>query len=139
MSPVRAWPSGESEHWSEREPGIPSGGASPCSSWGSFAPAWPNLQSYGSSGHCGWNLAEASSNDAEISTQETKHHTRRVGELRFITPVGPEELTLQALSPNKGVTELLYMDRHDEAGLWVCGGWTIANSKTRVSEISSSS
>ena len=32
------------------------------------------------------------------STQETKHHTWRVGELRFIMPVGPEELTLQALS-----------------------------------------
>ena len=30
----------------------------------------------------------------ETSTQETKHHTRRVGELRFITPVGPVELTL---------------------------------------------
>ena len=36
---------------------------------------------------------------AETSTQETKHHTRRDGELRFITPAGPEELTLQALSP----------------------------------------
>ena len=30
----------------------------------------------------------------ETSTRETKHHTRRVGELRFITPAGPEELTL---------------------------------------------
>ena len=29
MSPVRAWPSGKSEHWSEREPGIPSGGMTP--------------------------------------------------------------------------------------------------------------
>ena len=38
---------------------------------------------------------------AETSTPETKHHTRRVGELRFITPVGPEELTLQALSPKQ--------------------------------------
>ena len=36
---------------------------------------------------------------AETSTQETKHHTRRDGELRFITPAGPEELALQALSP----------------------------------------
>ena len=35
---------------------------------------------------------------AETSTQETKHHTQRVGELRFIMPAGPEELTLQALS-----------------------------------------
>ena len=38
---------------------------------------------------------------AETSTQETKHHTQRVGELRFIMPAGPEELTLQALSPEQ--------------------------------------
>ena len=38
---------------------------------------------------------------AETSTRETKHHTRRVGELRFITLAGPEELTLQALSPEQ--------------------------------------
>ena len=38
---------------------------------------------------------------AETSHGETKHHTRRVGELRFITPAGPEELTLQALSPKQ--------------------------------------
>ena len=37
----------------------------------------------------------------EASTRETKHHTRRVGELRFITPAGPEELTRQALSPEQ--------------------------------------
>ena len=35
---------------------------------------------------------------AETSTGETKHHTQRVGELRFLTPAGSEELTLQALS-----------------------------------------
>ena len=38
---------------------------------------------------------------ADISNQETKHHTRRVGKLRFIMLVGPEGLTLQALSPPK--------------------------------------
>ena len=38
---------------------------------------------------------------AETSTRETKHHSQRVGELRFITPAGPEELTLQALSPKQ--------------------------------------
>ena len=38
---------------------------------------------------------------AESSTQETKHHTQRVGELRFIMPAGPEELTLQALIPEQ--------------------------------------
>ena len=37
---------------------------------------------------------------AETTTQETKH-TRRVGKLRFTTPAGPEELTLQALSPEQ--------------------------------------
>ena len=30
--------------------------------------------------------------------RENKHHTWSVGELRFITPAGPEELTLPALS-----------------------------------------
>ena len=38
---------------------------------------------------------------AETSNQENKHHTQRVGELRFIKPEGPEELTLQALSPEQ--------------------------------------
>ena len=38
---------------------------------------------------------------AETSTQESKHHTWRAGELRFITPAGPEELTLQVLSPEQ--------------------------------------
>ena len=38
---------------------------------------------------------------AETSTQETKLHTRRIGELRFIMLPGPEESTLQALSPEQ--------------------------------------
>ena len=38
---------------------------------------------------------------AEASTRETRPHTRRVGELRLITPAGPEELTLQSLSPEQ--------------------------------------
>ena len=38
---------------------------------------------------------------AETSTRETRPHTRRVGELRLITPAGPEELTLQSLSPEQ--------------------------------------
>ena len=33
--------------------------------------------------------------------RETKHHTWRAGELRFITLAGPEELTLLALSPEQ--------------------------------------
>ena len=55
----------------------------------------------------GWNLAGASRNATETSTQETKYHTRRVGELRFIMPVGPEELILQLWALNKGITEFL--------------------------------
>ena len=38
---------------------------------------------------------------AESSTQENKHHTRKVGELRIIMPADPGELTLQALSPKQ--------------------------------------
>ena len=37
---------------------------------------------------------------AETSIPEIKHHTQRVGEIRFITLAAPEELTLQALSPD---------------------------------------
>ena len=37
-------------------------------------------------------------NVAETSNGETKYHTQRVGELRFLTQAGPEELTLQVLS-----------------------------------------
>ena len=43
----------------------------------------------------------ASEGVAYTSTQETKHHTWRVGELRSVMPAGPEELTLQALSPEQ--------------------------------------
>ena len=51
---------------------------------------------------------------AETSIRETKYHTQRVGELRFITPAGPEKLTLQTLSPEqRGYRVFLYMDRHD--------------------------
>ena len=101
MSPVRAWPSGESERLCKREPKIPSGGAPPCLSLhsiplevASFTPARPSHQS---GSWCGWNLTGASRNVAETSNQETKHHTQRAGEFRFITSAGPEELTLQAL------------------------------------------
>ena len=80
MNPVRAWPSGESEHRSEREPGILSGGMPPHSFSGSFTPAWQSPQSGGSRDRRGWNLAGASRNVAETSTRETKHHTWRVGE-----------------------------------------------------------
>ena len=44
-------------------------------------------------------------NAAETRARETKHHSQRVGELRFIMPVGPEEFTVQALSPEQRVTD----------------------------------
>ena len=56
-------------------------------------------------------LMDMSLSVAETSTRETKHHTQKVGELRFIKPAGPEELTLQALSTEQRVTEFLYMNR----------------------------
>ena len=56
-------------------------------------------------------LMDMSLSVAETSTRETKHHTQNVGELRFIKPAGPEELTLQALSTEQRVTEFLYMNR----------------------------
>ena len=101
MSPVGAWLSGELEHQSEIEPGIQSGGMPAHSSGGSFAPAQPSHQSSGSRGQHGWNLTGASRNVAETNTQETMHHTQRAEKLRFITAAGPEELTLQALSPKQ--------------------------------------
>ena len=67
----------------------------------SFQPGWATHQSGGSTGWRAWNLAGASRNVAETGNRETKHHTRRVGELRFIMLAGPEELTLQALSPEQ--------------------------------------
>ena len=101
MSSVGARPSEGLEHLSKGEPGIPSGGMPPRSSWGSFAPAQPSKPSGGSRGQRGWNLTGACRNVTETSTRETKHLAQRVGELRFIMPVDAEELTLQALSPKQ--------------------------------------
>ena len=76
----------------------------------------------------------------ETSTRETRHHTWRVGELRSIMLGGPEELTLQTLSPKQRGYRVFYT----WTGMikWVCGfagARVIAKSRTRVSEISSSS
>ena len=38
---------------------------------------------------------------AETSHRDTKQHTQRVGELTFMMPAGPEQLTLQALGPKQ--------------------------------------
>ena len=46
-------------------------------------------------------VRKAPQNVAETSTSETKHHSWRAGEPRFITPARPEELTLQVLSPEQ--------------------------------------
>ena len=46
-------------------------------------------------------LPACESSAAETSARETKPHARRVRELRSITPAGPEDLTLQALSPEQ--------------------------------------
>ena len=95
MSPVGAR---RLDRRSKREPRIPSGGV-PRLSRVSSPPTRQSHQSGGSRDWRGWNLAGASRNVAETSSRETKHHTRRVGQLRFITLAGPEELTLQVLSP----------------------------------------
>ena len=101
ISPNGARPSGELESWSEREPGKLSGGVPPYLSRSSSALAWSSHWSGSSRGQHGWNLTGASRNVAETSNQETKHHTRRVGELRFIMLAGSKELTLQSLSPEQ--------------------------------------
>ena len=140
MSPVVIRLSIELEHWSEREPGIPSVGTPSHSPWGSFTPAWRSHQSGGSRVWHGWNLSRASRTAAETSTLEIKHHTQRVGELGFITPAHPEELIPQALNPEQRGYRVFYT----WTGMikWVCGfagARAIAKSRTRVSEISSSS
>ena len=57
MSPTGARLSRESEHQSERELGIPSGGTPPCLSRDSFAPARPRHQSSSSRGWHGWGIS----------------------------------------------------------------------------------
>ena len=72
--------------------------------------------------HEGETLSECTCVVAETSTGETKHHTRRVGEFRFIMLAGPEELTLQALSPLPKGLQSFY--RQDCSGQhWLLIGW----------------
>ena len=49
-----------------------------------------------------WGAIAFSRNVAETGNQETKHHTQKIGEHRFLMLVGPEELILQALSSEQG-------------------------------------
>ena len=70
----------------------------------------------------------ASRNAAETSSWETKHHTQRVGELRFSTLAEPWKKGLQSVYTWTGMIK------------WVCGfAGARAKSRTRVSEISCSS
>ena len=82
----------------------------------------------------------ASEGVAETSTRETKHHTWRVGELRFIMLEGPEELTLQALNPEqRGYRGFYTWTGVIKQVFGFAGVRAMAKSRTRVSEISSSS
>ena len=77
---------------------------------------------------------------AETSTRKTKYHTWRVGELRFITPAGQEELTLQALSPKQRGYRVFYTwTGMIKQVLGFARIREIAKSRKKVSEISSSS
>ena len=62
---------------------------------------WQRLRPGEDEDYRGWDgwMATLTQCVAETSNPETKHHTRRVGELWFISSAGPEELTLQTLSP----------------------------------------
>ena len=71
ISLVKAWLSRQSEHWSEREPRVLSGGAPPCLSWGSSAPAQFSHQSGSSRVQHGWNLTGASRNVPETEKPST--------------------------------------------------------------------
>ena len=57
---------------------------------------------------------------AETSTRETKHHTRRFGEVRFYYTGGPRAVNTPSSEPRtkKGVTEFLYSEGMIK---WVCG------------------
>ena len=134
MSPVGAWPSRESEHWSIREPGIPSGGMRPPSSQGSFTAPRLSQQSSDSRGRCCWNLGGASRNVVETSTRETKHleswrtQVDYAGRPRGVNTPSSEPQTkgLQSFYTWTGMVT------------WVCGfvgARAIAKSRTRVSEI----
>ena len=103
MSPVGARLSRESEHQSKRELRILSGGVL------LVHLRVPSLQpgratSPTAQGAGVIDLTGAARNVAETGIQETKHRPWRVGELRFIMLVDPEELTLQALSSERVFT-----------------------------------
>ena len=57
-----------------------------------------------------WGAIAFSRNVAETGNQETKHHTQKIGKHRFLMLVGPEELILQALSPEPS-SYRVYIDR----------------------------
>ena len=57
-----------------------------------------------------WGAIAFSRNVAETSNQETKHHTQKIVEHRYLMLVGPEELILQALSLEPS-SYRVYIDR----------------------------
>ena len=59
----------------------------------------PSQLSGGSRGWCGWNLVGPPEMLQKPAIENPNTTLRECNKLRFITPAGPEELTLQALSP----------------------------------------
>ena len=97
MSPDRAQPPGESERWSEREPRIPSGGVPPYPFRGSSTPTQPSTQSGGS----GDGMVAILLGPPEMLQKPVLEKPSTT--LRELENSGfPEELTLQALSPEHG-------------------------------------
>ena len=97
MSPVGAQPSGESEHWSKREPRIPSGGVPPRSS------QTPLLQHNRATSQVaqGASMVGISLGPPEMLQKPVLEKPSTT--LRELENSGfPEELTLQALSPEHG-------------------------------------
>ena len=92
---------GKWERWSEREPGMPSGGTPPPPSWGSFTRAWLRHQAQG-------NRTGASRNVAE-----TKHHARRIWRTQVYHAGGPKGVDALSFEPQTKGLQFLYTDRHD--------------------------
>ena len=90
MSPVRAWLSRESEHWSEREPRIPSAGAPPHLAW------VPLLQPSRAT-----SLAAQGASMVESHWVLQKCWRNQSSRNQFIMLADPEEWTLQSLSPEQ--------------------------------------
>ena len=97
MSLDRAQPPGESEHWSEREPRMPSSGVPPRPFRGFSTPTQPSTQSGGS----GDGMVAILLGPPEMLQKPVLEKPSTT--LRDLENSGfPEELTLKALSPEHG-------------------------------------